>query len=254
FLDATETYLGLNDYAERIQGRQVLIENGDKYILAHIPIAAPSQNFDHEISKLTIDGTALTGSVNHLWKGEDKEEVLAGLNSIKKEKTDEAMTRYLSNNNNDYGINNLRLSSMETPDKDLTVSYDLNFKNAVSSFSKDYYIDLDPRKEFQNAGIKIGERKHDYWFDYKINLSKETELTIPANYKADNLPAPLNIVNPDYEFHIQYQALPGKLVYKKSILIKNTHLPTSKFVQWNKDIEQLAKAYNDNITLKPVSK
>ncbi|MGZ3776511.1 MAG: transglutaminase-like domain-containing protein [Mucilaginibacter sp.] len=253
FLDATETYLGLNDYAERIQGRQVLVENGDKYILTRIPVAPATQNFDHETSKLAISGNTLTGSVSHLWKGEDKEDVLSGLNSIKKEKTDEAMVKYLSNDNNDYQINNLKLSKMDNPDKDLTSSYDLNFRNAVSSFSKDYYIDLDPRKEFMNAIIKIGERKHDFWFDYKTNLSKEAELAIPANYKVANLPALLNITNPDYEFHIQYQALPGKLLYKKSIMIKNTRLPTSKFAQWNKDIEQLAKAYNDNVTLKPIS-
>ncbi|MBS1529524.1 MAG: transglutaminase domain-containing protein, partial [Bacteroidetes bacterium] len=156
FLDATETYLGLNEYAERIQGRQVLIENGDKYILTHIPFAAVMQNFDHETSTLTISGNALTGTVNHLWKGEDKEGVLSGLNSIKKEKTDEAMLKFLSNDNSDYEITNLKLSSMDNPDKDLTASYNLNFKNAVSSFSKDYYIDLDPKKEFLNSGIKIG--------------------------------------------------------------------------------------------------
>ena len=27
----------LKEYAERIQGRQVLIENGDKYLLEHVP-------------------------------------------------------------------------------------------------------------------------------------------------------------------------------------------------------------------------
>jgi len=43
------------------------------------------------------------------------------------------------------------------------------------------------------------------------------------------------------------------LKYKKNILIKNTHLATSKFAQWNKDIEQLAKTYNNNVTLKPNS-
>ena len=30
-------------------------------------------------------------------------------------------------------------------------------------------------------------------------------------------------------------------------------MATSKFAQWNKDIEQLAKAYNENIILKPIS-
>jgi len=253
YLDATETYLGINEYAERIQGRQILMENGDKYVLTRIPMAASTQNYDFETSKLAIEGNNLTGSVNHLWKGEDKESVLSGLNSIKKEKADDAMLKYLSNDNNDYEIKNLNLSSTDNPDKDLTAAYTINYKNAVSSFSKAYYVDLDLKKEFLNSIIKISDRKHDYWFDYKTNVSKQTELTIPANYKASNIPPALNIVNPDYEFHIQYENLPGKLIYKKTILIKNTHLPISKFAQWNKDVEQLGKTYNENIVLKPVS-
>ncbi|MEO6979243.1 MAG: transglutaminase-like domain-containing protein [Mucilaginibacter sp.] len=253
FLDATETYIGLNEYAERIQGRQVLIENGDKYILANIPMASATQNFDAETSKLAINGTALTGSITHVWKGEDKEEVLSGLNSIKKERSDEALIHYLSNRNNDNEIKDLNISSIYNTDANLSASYKVNFKNAVSVFSKAYYIDLDPRKEFINSAIKIDERKHDYWFDYKTNITKETELAIPANYKVTAVPAPLNITNADYEFHINYERKPGKLIYKKIILVKNTHMPVAKFVQWNKDIEQLAKTYNENITLKPIS-
>ncbi|MDB4920419.1 transglutaminase family protein [Mucilaginibacter sp.] len=253
YLDATETYLGLNEYAERIQGRQVMMEDGDHFVLNKVPYAVPSQNYDFESSKLVIDGTSLSGSVKHLWKGEDKESVLSGLNSVKKEKADEAMNHYLSNNNNDYGIKELNLSSTDNIDKDLTAAYKFDYKNAVSSFSKAYYVDLDFKKEFLNSAIKTDERKHDYWFDYKTNLYKEAELTIPAKYKVTNVPAPLNIVNPDYEFHIAYDSQPGKLIYKKNIIIKNTHLSVSKFAQWNKDVEQLAKTYNENITLKPLS-
>jgi len=253
YLDATESYIGINEYAQRIQGRQVLMENGDNYTLARIPIAPATQNYDYETSKLSIKDNSLTGSVDHLWKGEDKEVVLSGLNNIKKERADEAMLTYLSNDNTDYKITDLKLSSTENRDRDLTANYSLNFKNAVSVFSKAFYVDLDLKKEFQKASIKTDERKHDYWFGHKENLCKETELALPANYKISGLPADLNIVNDDYEFHIKYTALPGKLSYKKTILIKNTHLPVAKFAAWNRDIEQLGKAYNETIVLKPVN-
>ncbi|WP_295792220.1 transglutaminase-like domain-containing protein [Mucilaginibacter sp.] len=253
FLDATETYIGINEYAERIQGRQVLIENGDKYVLAHIPMASATQNYDYETSKLAVTGTALTGSITHVWKGEEKEVVLAGLNGIKKEKSEEAFIRFLSHDNSDNEIKELNISSIYNTDADLNANYKVNFKNAVSVFSKAYYVDLDTKKEFIDAAIKTDERKHDYWFDYKTNITKETELAVPANYKVAALPAPLNITNADYEFHINYESKPGKILYKKTILIKNTHMPVAKFSQWNKDIEQLAKTYNENITLKPAS-
>jgi hypothetical protein len=36
-------------------------------------------------------------------------------------------------------------------------------------------------------------------------------------------------------------------------LIKNTHLAVARFTQWNSDIEQLAKAYNESVILKPIT-
>ncbi|RKR83463.1 transglutaminase superfamily protein [Mucilaginibacter gracilis] len=253
YLDATETYLGINEYAERIQGRQVLMEDGDKYLLNRIPVATSTQNYDFENSKLTITGNSLTGNVDHLWKGEDREMVISGLNSIKKEKTDDAMIRFLSDENTNYGIHDLKMQNMDDPDKELTVAYNVDHKNAVSSFSKAYYVDLDLKKEFLTSAIKTAERKHDYWFYHRMNIVKQTELTIPVDYKASSIPPNLDIVNADYEFHIQYTAQTGKLNYKKSILIKNTHLAATKFEQWNKDIEQLAKTYNESVVLKPIN-
>jgi transglutaminase-like putative cysteine protease len=253
FLDATETYIGLNEYAERIQGRQVLMEDGEKYILSNIPGTTSAQNTDTETSKLTINNAALTGSVKRVWTGEEKEVVLAGLNQIKKDKTADAMTKYLSDDDSNYAINELKLSDTNNPDVDLTALYNVANKTSITTFGKSYYIDIDNRKEFLHAAIKTAERKTDFWFSHKANINKETELAIPAGYKISSLPANLDIVNSDYEFHVNYIVDAGKLTYKKKLLIKNANLPVTKFEQWNKDIDQLGKAYTESIILKPSS-
>ena len=253
YLDATETYIGFDEYAERIQGRQILMEDGDKYLLNRVPVTPASQNADIETDELAVNGNNLAGKVGHVWKGEAKEEVLAGLNSIKHENEDKAMIQYLSSNNTDYAINNLQFSSADSRDKDMTASYDLDFKNAVNTFSKTIYIDLDTKKELSTDVIKLPERKYDYWFPYKTDVDLTTQLAIPAGYKAGNIPAKLDVVNPDYEFHISYTVLPGKIVYKKNLIIKNTSLAKSKFAQWNLDIDRLNKTYTQNITLTPIT-
>ncbi|WCT10064.1 transglutaminase-like domain-containing protein [Mucilaginibacter jinjuensis] len=253
FLDATETYIGIDEYAERIQGRHILIEDGEKYILNHVPKALPGQNADNEVDKVTISGNDFVGKVTHLWQGEDKEDVLSGINSVKKENTDEVFTHFLAHFNNDYHVKNLNVSNLADQGSNLNASYDFEYKNAVSNFSKTYYIEFDKVKELNDAAIKTSERKHDYWFSHTINLNRETELTIPDNYKVAEMPQNLNIVNTDYEFHIQYVMQGNKLSYKKTLLIKNTHLNQAKFEQWNKDLEQLNKAYNETVVLKPLS-
>jgi hypothetical protein len=249
YLDATETNLGLNEYAERIQGRQVLMENGDQFVLTNIPSTQVSQNYAYRKSTLNVNGTSLTGQVAQLWKGEDKESVLSGLSSVRLEKADEAMMAYLSGSNGDYQISHFKLSE-RNPDKDLTVSYTLEYKKAVSSFDKALYIDLDAGKEMMSAKI-APERTHEYWFGYKNNICTEAELILPENYRVSYLPKPLHIIQPNYEFHIQYANQPGKLSYKKTIIIKNIVLAKTGFAQWNKDIEQLIAAYNETVILKP---
>ena len=249
FLDATETYLGFNEYAERIQGRQVLVEDGDKYILTNIPSPSYSQNIDHESRKLSISGTDLTGTATHEWKGEEKETIISQLNAIKKDKTEESFIRYLSDDNKDYVITNFKTSDVNNFDQDLAASYSVNHKNAVSSFSKEYYVDLDFSKEMNSFIFDTAKRNLDYWFPHKTDIGRETELTLPAGYTVTSLPPNVEVKNSNYEFTVTYTQAAGKLVYKKSIIIKNTKLQKSQFAQWNKDIEKLAASYNEQVVL-----
>jgi hypothetical protein len=249
FLDATETYIGFNEYAERIQGRQVLVEDGEKYLLTNIPTTTWQQNLDREKRALTIKGTELNGNAEHEWKGEEKEYILSQLNGIKKDKSKEAFIKYLSGNNKDYTLTEFATSNLDDFDKSVTAKYNISFKNAVSNFGKEYYVDLDFRKEFSGFTFDTAERTHDYWFDYKTNVQRETELTIPAGYSVTGLPPNVEIKNSDYEFSINYIQQKDKLIYKKSLTIKNPKLSKSKFVQWNKDIEKLNQSYNEQVVL-----
>jgi len=249
FLDATENYLGFDEYAERIQGRQVLIEDGDNYILANIPSTTYQQNLDEEKRILKIDGTDLKGTATHVWKGEEKEYVLSELNSIKKDKSIESFTKYLSLGNNDYVITDLKTSNLNNYDKDISAMYNIDHKNAVSSFDKEYYVDLDFTKELNDFIFDTTKRDIDFWFDYKMNLSKQTELEIPNGYSVTSLPPNVEITNPAYEFSISYSQANGKIIYKKNLAIKNIRISKSMFEQWNKDVQKLKASYNEQIVL-----
>ncbi|EHQ27922.1 transglutaminase-like domain-containing protein [Mucilaginibacter paludis] len=249
FLDATETYNGFDEYAERIQGRQVLIENGDQYILTHVPATTFAQNLDSEKRRISIAGTDIQGIAEHVWKGEEKEYMLGNLNDMQKNKSGEALDKYLSNRNSDYVISNLITSDLNDIDRDLSISYTLSFKNGVSRFGKDYYVDMDQRKELNGWNIDTAQRSNDYWFDYKMNISRQTELTVPAGYRVTSLPPNLAIQNNNYEFTIQYSKQNDKVLYKKSIVLKNTRIAKSQFALWNNDIAKLTEAYNQQLVL-----
>jgi len=247
FLDATETYIGFDQYAERIQNRQVMIENGDAFILDRIPSGNYQQNLQYEKRTLKVDGASLKGNAEQRWTGESKEYLLSQVHGIKTEKLQDALLQYLADNDSKYVLSNLKTSDLHNWNTDMQISYELQHQDAVTSFGNEMYIEPDFRKEFSGMDIDTAKRTQDWLFNYKYHLVNETSIEIPAGYKPQPLPEALNISRDAYIFAISYQQQGNKVVYKKELSIRNTRLPKAAFAQWNLDIEQLKKTYEQQI-------
>lgn len=249
FLDATQTYLSFPEHAERIQGRPCLIENGDNYILARIPSSSYRQNLDKKSSSIYLQGTAIQGTVTHLWKGEEKEMILFNLNSIRKDMSAEAFKSYLSRRNPGRVITGLEISDANNLDQEFTASYNFRDEEAVFASGGDYYVNLDFDKEFSNFIFDTAKRKLDYWFSHKLHVIRETELTIPEGYTLKGRLPNLEISNDHYQFHITCMLIAGKIVYKKEMVVNDPKLLRSMFAQWNTDIQKLTASYKEQIVL-----
>jgi transglutaminase-like putative cysteine protease len=249
FLDGTETNMAFNQYAERIAGRQVLIENGDKYILTNIPSVIAEQNPDKEKRVLTIDGEDLKGNVEHLYKGEARSDMVNKMTGIKKDNLEKSLINYLSENNQDYVISNLKRSDIPGIDSVLTISYDVLHKRGVSVFGNDIYIDLEFRKDLDDFTIDTAKRRHNMQMPNKILMDQETELTLPPGYKIGTLPANLNLQNSVLDISITYKQTANKLVYHKTLKIKQTVLKKEEFSLWNKQIKELSEKYKEQVVL-----
>ena len=249
FLDATESYIGFGQYAQRIQGRQVLIENGDGFLLQRVPVVGYEQNQVLEQYELHIDGTSLVGNVHQCWKGENKEDILFHANAIHKNKLQESLLNFLSQGNANYKMTDVKQEGLDNRNTDLDFRYTLAFNNAATAFDKEIYLDLDFRKEFSDANIDTTLRRHDYLFDCKEERITENNLSIPASYKVQDLPQPLSIDRNGYSFSLSYKLEGNMLKYRKVIIFKEARLPRSAFRQWNADVALLKKAYLQQITL-----
>jgi len=249
FLDGTETNMAFNQYAERIAGRQVLIENGDKYILTNIPAVSAEQNPEKEKRILTIDGQDLKGSAEHMYKGEARSDMINKMTGIKKENLEKSLINYLSEDNQDYNISNLKRSDFPGTDSILKISYDVIHKNGVSVFGNEIYLDLDFRKDLDNFTIDTAKRIHDLQMPNKILMDEETEITMPAGYKISTLPVNLKLQNSILDIDITYKQTGDKLVYHKLLKIKQTLLKKEEFGLWNKQIKELTDKYKEQVVL-----
>jgi hypothetical protein len=249
YLDATEKYIGLGEVAERIQGRQILIENGNDYILEKVPVAEYRQNTSFEKRQLIVDGASLKGHISQSWKGENKVWLLSGINNIKQDKQEKALVQYLSEGKSNFEISGLKIGNLNDYNKDLNVEYDINWKNVLSEFGNDTYLEIDNRRSLEGFKIDTAERKLPYWFYFKNHLVFETELQLPEGKKPSELPAALSVKRPGYSFAGSYALTGAKLTYRCEIILNQSELKPVQFPQWNTDIEQLKSFYNQQIVL-----
>ena len=129
----------------------------------------------------------------------------------------------------------------------MDISYDIEIKNAVSSFDNDYYIDIDFDNEL--AGFDLKKRKTNYIFSFKKDIESITALKIPLGYSVTHLPENLSVNHDNYDLSVTFSQKENTITYKKQFSLKNAEIETTDFEEWNDIITKLNGIYNDQIII-----
>lgn len=248
FLDGTEEHIALNDYAQRIQGKQVLIEDGKNYIIEKIPQFPAERNKETRMAKMTIQEDKLVGAAAMEYNGESKIMVQSIFSSIRKDNKEDALAGFLKNGDNNVAVSNIKTPDFADRQKPLQLSFDFKASNQITKTGNELYVVVDWDKEFAGAEIPA-DRKNDYEFSQKYYYTTQTELAIPTGYKVDYLPAAFKKTTPDYSFEGSYTNNGKAIIYKKTIVINKPILKKTDFPLWNSFIADINKFYNDQVVL-----
>lgn len=248
FLDPTEKYNSFSDYAERIQGRPVLIEDGEGFLLEEVPVLTKADNLESLHQHLQIDGTKLKGTASRKFNGESRAHFLYLLNQIKTNHKEDAIEYYINSGDKKFLVPEVKTSDVNNRDQIFELSYDMELDNQVSGFGDELYIDLDYDKEYSGSSFD-DDRKTDYVMSYKKYYTTEIILDIPDGFTISELPEGLNEVHPNFSFVISYEQKGEQLIYKKEISVDKAIVPQKDFKLWNECIEKLDAAYQEQIVL-----
>lgn len=250
FLDCTEQFIRYGEIAERIQGRQVLIEDGSHYILDTLPIVHHQQNTALEQRILHIEGNDLLGKVTHTFKGESREHILALLNSVKKDHQEELIKRYLIGQGDTYQVGNFVISGRDSYNEDLKVTYDVVHKGVFATFGSEGYLDVDNRKQFARYKIDTAERQLPVCLPYKDHYVLDIQITLPPNIHIKSLPESININTGDYGFSGSWIHKAQELVYHSESWIEKTYFQTNQLSGLIKDVQSVQTFFNTQPELK----
>jgi len=249
FLDATEKYIPLNEYAYRIQDREVMIENGNNYIIEKVPNSNPSKDFEIKKFKLNINDLRLHGHCELILNGENRKDFLYGYNYSKSEDRSKYTENQFSEGIKNISISDITLPELNDRKQALLFTGKASLENYISKFNNEMYIDADPTKDFKSWEIK-NERQSDVDFGRKIYSKLEIEITLPADYTLNTLPENLTIKEEEFLFNIQYKKEGDKIIYIKEIEIHKGIISKSNFKIWNESIKKLNKTYESPVILK----
>lgn len=212
FLDGTEKFNSLGEYNSRIQGQQMLIEDGENFILTRVPVTAPEFNSENAEYDLSIQDEEIVGSVHKSFSGQQRSDLLYYFHSLQNDRKDDFLNFYLSNGSNNIEVSNIQTSDLTNRDSILEIAYDIRIKNAVSSFGNTIYLDLDIDKELGNMDFK--DRKVDYQFDSRKDLLATYKITIPDGLEVSAIPEAYKTSTEAYDLNVSFDKQYQKLIYK----------------------------------------
>ncbi|MFT3822310.1 MAG: transglutaminase domain-containing protein [Chitinophagaceae bacterium] len=248
FLDGTEEHIAFNDYAHRIQGKQVLIEDGEKYLLDRIPEFGADRNKVEAKLKLKLEGDAITGTNTTVYNGESKIGLVSAFESLRNDNKTDAFSSYLRNDDANLLVSNIKNPQWDDRQKPLEVSFDVKANHQVTKAGNELYCVLEWRKELNTLKFD-STRKNDYEFSSKLFYTTQTEFTVPDGYKIDYLPDAVTIKKEAYSFEGSYTSAGNVITYNKKLIINNPIIRKTDFTAWNEFIGTVDKFYAEQVVL-----
>lgn len=247
-LDATEKYIALGKNAERIQGKEMLIEDGSNFIRNTVPVSNETNNIVDRTEVLVLDDKTLKGEGELLMNGESKKSVLYFSTNVRNE-DQKKLFNYLAVA--EY-LNTDKVEVTQAPDIDrdmpLQMKYQFELGNKISTFNNDIYVDLDWNKTYQNLTI-ADDRITDYYFNRKVKTKTTKRFRVPTGYTVSHLPGSMNKVFDDFSFLITYRLVDNEVHYTNEITVREGIVKKDRFATWNDCIKQLKEIYSDQIVI-----
>lgn len=252
FIDPTETYISLGDYAHRIQGRQVLIEDGDDYMLKKVPEFGHEHNKTITTRTFTVRDKRIEGKASEVYNGESKTSILRGYNGLRSDRKDQALIEFVNDNDKNLKAENITTSDLKDRSTPVRVDYDYKLENHHIDLDNQLLVELDYDQDFYYFEFDE-KRKTDYVFDSKFHRERNYTFTFPSGYRLVSLPKGLSHSTDDYSIDVKVTASGNSVAVQRTIIIPNGTITKENQAKWNEHHKELRAFYDDYLVLEKIN-
>ncbi len=251
FLDGTTTWAAPGYIPPSIRGRQVIIENGDDCILTRVPDPGISEDGESITADFDIEGNDLVGSLCIEMLGTKKSSFLyASANTEPRHR--ELLAKKILNYPRKSGEASDLTINCNPADKKASICGKVVEKNAAKKIGEKIYLDLQPLRDELIEQVDTTGRIRPYALHSGYTNSYTYTIKLPAGYKVDSLPAPLQIEDDWYDATIAYEEKDGVLECIAKIRTKSLEAAPQEISKRNAGVKALRRASDTQIILKPI--
>lgn len=252
FLDATGRYQPIEIPTSFIQGKQILIENGnDDYVLDHVPVIPASENYRKDSVHITYSQDKIIGSARSEYEGYRKIDIFNTLERIDKSKYIDFLEGQLLAGSNKFLIDDWSDSNLFSYESPYFIDYKFNVQDYSKELGEEIYMNLNL---YQGVLYKRldDDRELPIEYNYKNSYEVDIYFDIPEGYEVDYLPENFNHSDDLVDTEISYQLNENQILYKHSISLKYLELDKNQQTIFNSILDQLAQNYNEVVVLKKI--
>ncbi len=236
YLDATEKYLKLGETASRINGKEILIENGNSFVIDTVRRSAEDISSETYHYQLKLKGNNLSGKLKFQLQGEAKRHFYMSLSQLSRSEQEKNISELMCKEDNLLLDSLSALPATFDRDSNLSLTGIILKNNALRQIADERYIGIANLMPEINFDKDTSKSRH-IRFSQVINQLNETTLEIPESMELCYLPKPLVFEFDDAFYRMEY-LLDGNLVKFKSHL----YIPYKIYKQ--EQIKDLAKLFD----------
>jgi hypothetical protein len=249
FLDGTEKYAAFGKNAYRIQGKSVLVQNGDSYKVENVPMPTVDENLLLTKANFVLKGDKISGHVKLTFEGEAKNYFHNMYNSIPADKRKNFITNMVELGSNNAEAANVKTSDFKNRDIPLVIEGDVEISNRVTLVDKTCYTSID----FFPANIvnvaPDEERQNPYDLDNVFVAKDEVTLELPAGTKAQTLPSKFQAAFQSNNMEATYTTTSKGIVLQKTFVLNSPVIYKADFETWKAFVSKIKEFNRNNITL-----
>jgi hypothetical protein len=249
FIDGTEKYAALGKNAYRIQGKNVLIQNGDSYKLETVPSTAVADNNINTKANLVLKGDKISGRVNIVFDGEAKNYFHNMYNAIPSNKRKDFINNLLELNNKNAEATNVKTSDFKNRDIPISLEADIDINNHITAVDKLLYTSIDFFPASITGFVPDDQRQNPIDFNSVFTVNDQVTLEIPANAKAQTLPKTFTAAFKENKLEANYVAANNKITLSKKMQFNSPVIYNADFAAYKTFINSIKEFNSNNIVI-----